>query len=138
MKLHRDMDLGWTEKNKIAWRIRFVTNFHLRLNKDHTIQFLQRMLNGWVMRRAQLCIWDGATWHRAFQAAGQTRSCSLVTCLLVATFVPIESLALVARRGHTQPLSSVTSSMLALNVSMPSRNSMPFGPRVLGIKLNLH
>ena len=87
--IHRDMDLGytWTRKNQIAWRMSDSAPFSDRINwygaydfgagqcfiwnegscnKEHTIQFLQRMAE-WLGDGpgAVIIIWDGATWHRA-------------------------------------------------------------------------
>jgi transposase len=102
--IHRDMDLGytWAEKNKIAWRMSDCASLADRINwygaydfcagqcfiwnegncnKDHTIQFLQRMTE-WLgdAPGAVVIIWDGATWHRAksVQAAAAKLGLTLI------------------------------------------------------------
>lgn len=87
--IHRDMDLGytWTAKNKIAWRMSDSAPLSDRINwygaydfcagqcfiwnegncnKEHTIQFLQRIAE-WLDEQpgTVVIIWDGAPWHRA-------------------------------------------------------------------------
>ena len=98
------MDLGytWAEKNKIAWRMSGCAPLSDRINwygaydfgagqcfiwnegncnKDHTIQFLQRMAE-WLGDEpgAVVIIWDGATWHRAksVQAAAAKLGLTLI------------------------------------------------------------
>ena len=98
------MHLGytWAEKNKIAWRMSDCAPLSDRINwygaydfcagqcfiwnegncnKDHTIQFLQRMTE-WLDDEpgAVVIIWDGATWHRAksVQAAAAKLGLTLI------------------------------------------------------------
>lgn len=87
--IHRDMDIGytWALKGKPAWRLSDSAPLAHRINwygaydfaegrcliwnegscnKEHTIQFLQR-LAAWLDDEPGevVIIWDGATWHRA-------------------------------------------------------------------------
>ena len=87
--IHRDMDVGytWAQKGKPAWRLSDSAPLAHRINwygaydfaegqcfiwnegacnKEHTIQFLQRMA-AWLTDApgAVVIIWDGAPWHRA-------------------------------------------------------------------------
>ncbi len=87
--IHRDMDIGytWAAKGKPAWRLSDSAPLAQRINwygaydfaegrcfiwnegpcnKEHTIQFLQRMA-AWLDEApgAVVLIWDGAPWHRA-------------------------------------------------------------------------
>ena len=87
--IHRDMDIGytWALKGKPAWRLSDSAPLAHRINwygaydfaagrcliwnegscnKEHTIQFLQR-LAAWLGDETgeAVIIWDGASWHRA-------------------------------------------------------------------------
>jgi len=102
--IHRDMDLGytWTAKSRIAWRISDSAPLSDRINwygaydfgagqcfiwnegncnQEHTIQFLQRMVE-WLADGPDtvVIIWDGASWHRAksVQAAAAKLGLTLI------------------------------------------------------------
>ena len=150
--IHRDMELGytWTEKNKIAWRMSGCAPLSDRINwygaydfgagqcfiwnegncnKEHTIQFLQRMTE-WLDDEpgAVVIIWDGATWHRAkpFRLPPPNLVSLSSLCLpIVPTSIRLRiSGAGCEKRSHATTAISpcVTSSMLAKpssTVSMP-------------------
>ena len=98
--IHRDMDIGytWALKGKPAWRLSDSAPLAHRINwygaydftagrcmiwnegscnKEHTIQFLQRIA-AWLgdESREVVIIWDGASWNRdqmRTEGRGQTR-----------------------------------------------------------------
>ena len=127
--IHRDMDLGytWARQNQIAWRMSDSAPLSDRINrygaydfgagqcfvwnegscnKEHTIQFLQRMAE-WLGDGPGpvVIIWDGATWHRAKAVQIAAAKLGLILCPLPAyspDLNPIENLWRWMREEATQ------------------------------------